>query len=123
MKRLLIGMALLLGIVGGFLAWQWQRYPSAHRYDLQGQVVSVNRQQRQVLIAHQEIRGYMGAMTMPFTLKEEWAYGRLKPKDYIQATLVVESDRVWLEDVAFARGDATEMLRLATPTAVHVPNL
>ena len=123
MKRLIIGMVLLLSVVGGILfAWQWQRHSSTRRYDLQGQIVSVNRQQRQVLIAHKEIRGYMGAMTMPFTLKEEWAYGRLKAKDYIQATLVVEGDRAWLEDVAFARGDATEMLDVFDRRTLYVPN-
>ena len=59
---------------------------------------------------------------MPFTLKEEWAYGRLKARDYIQATLVVEGDRTWLEDVAFARGNATEMLDVFDRRTLYVPN-
>jgi len=123
MKRLLIGMVLILSIVGGVLfAWQWQNHSSPGRYDLQGQVVSVDLQQRTVLIAHKEIPGYMEAMTMPFTLKEEWAYGRLKARDYIQATLVVEGDRTWLEDVAFARGNATEMLDVFDRRTLYVPN-
>ena len=111
MKRPVIYLALLFGTACvGFFAWQWQNYSSPRRYDLQGQVVSVDLQQRQVLIAHKEIRGYMGAMTMPFTLKEGWAYKKLRAGDYIQATLVVARDRAWLEEVEFARGDATEML-------------
>ena len=124
MKRLMIGLALLLGIAGvGFFAWQWQNHSSPHRYDLQGQVVSVDRQQRQVLIAHKEIRGYMGAMTMPFTLKEEGAYKKLRAGDYIQATLAVEGDRAWLEEVEFARGDATEMLDMFDRRTLYkVPN-
>src|SRR5262249_27858056 len=122
MKRAIVYTVLLLGIASlALLAYQRQRTASPRRYELQGQVVSVNRQQRVVVIAHKEVHGYMGAMTMPFTLKEEWAYVRLKAGDYIQAALVVEDDRAWLEDVAFARGDATEMLRLATPTGVRVP--
>ena len=47
---------------------------------------------------------------MPFSLKEEWAYAKLRVGDYVQATLVVAGDRAWLEEVAFARGNATEML-------------
>jgi len=123
MKRLLISIVLLLGIVGvSFFAWQWQNHSSRHRYDLQGQVVSVDRQQRTVLIAHKEIRGYMEAMTMPFSLKEDWTYGKLKAGDYIQATLVVTGDRAWLEEVAFARGDATEMLDVFDRKTLYVPN-
>ena len=70
MKRFMIGMALLLGVAGvGFFAWQRQNHSSPSRYDLQGQVVSVDLQQHQVMIAHKEIHGYMGAMTMPSLTK------------------------------------------------------
>lgn len=79
MKRALAYVALLLGTARGrLLAWQWHNCSVPRRYDLHGQVVSVHRQQRTVLIAHREIRGYMGAMTMPFVLKEAWAYGKLR---------------------------------------------
>jgi protein SCO1/2 len=63
----------------------------------------------------------MGAMTMPFALKEAWAYGKLRAGDYVQATLVVEGDRAWLEDVAFARGDATEMLDVFDRRTLYAP--
>src|SRR5262245_39447368 len=122
MKQTIVYTALLFCTAWvGLWAWQAQSHASQQRYELQGQVVSVNRQQRNVLIAHQEIRGYMGAMTMPFTLKEEWAYGKLKAGDYVQAVLVVDGDQAWLEDVVFARGNGTEMLHQVIPTAVHVP--
>lgn len=122
MKRAIAYTVLLFSTAWiGFLAGQSQNTAPPRRYELQGQVVSVNRQQRHVLIAHEEIRGYMGAMTMPFTLKEEWAYGKLKPGDRVQAALVVDGDRAWLEDVVFARGSATEMLHVVTPETVHVP--
>lgn len=83
----------------------------------------MDRQHRTVLIAHQEIPGYMGAMTMPFTLKEARAYGRLRAGYYVQATLVVEGDRAWLEDVAFAGGDATEMLDVIDRRTLYPPKL
>jgi len=122
MKRVIVSTVLLLSTVGiGLLVPRWQSTSSQRRYELQGQVVSVNRQQRHVLISHEEIRGYMGAMTMPFTLKEDWAYAKLRPGDRVQAALVVEGERAWLEDVVFARGSATEMLNVVTPEVVRVP--
>jgi hypothetical protein len=35
---------------------------------------------------------------------------------------MVEGDRAWLEDVAFARGDATEMLDVLDRRTLDVPN-
>jgi protein SCO1/2 len=123
MKHTIVYPLLLLSTVCiSLVAWQSRSHSSPCRYELQGQVVSVNRQQRTVEIAHEEIQGYMSAMTMPFTLKaEDWAYGKLKPGDHIQAMLVVEGDQAWLEDVVFARGRGTEMLDVVTPQTVHVP--
>src|SRR5262249_934484 len=68
-------------------------------YELHGRVVSVDPQQRFVTIAHADIPGYMDAMTMPFTLKEPWPYRVLTAGDQVQATLVVDGKRTWLEDV------------------------
>ncbi len=76
-----------------------QRHSNAQRFDLKGKVVSVDRELKRVTIAHEEIPGYMAAMTMPFALKEEWAYGVLGPGDQIKAMLVVDADRSWLEDI------------------------
>jgi protein SCO1/2 len=122
MKRVLIYAALLLSTTSvDFLVSRSHGDAAQRRYELQGQVVTVDRRQRTVLIAHEEIPGYMGAMTMPFTLKEDWAYAKLKPGDRVQAALVVEEDSAWLEDLVFARGRGTEMLDVVTKETVHVP--
>jgi len=51
-----------------------------------------------VTIAHEEIKGYMEAMTMPFTLFNEDVYSELKPGSQILVTLIVDQGRSWLED-------------------------
>jgi protein SCO1/2 len=51
-----------------------------------------------VTIAHEEIPGYMDPMTMPFTLRDEWAFSELEPGSQIQATLVVDTGLSWLEN-------------------------
>ena len=71
---------------------------SAKRYEVKGKVVSVDKATHKVTIAHEEIKGYMEAMTMPFTLLNEDVYSELKPGSQILATLVVDQGRSWLED-------------------------
>src|SRR5262245_12790467 len=90
------------------------------RYELKGQVVSVDPQRRHVTIAHEEVPGYMGAMTMPFTLKEQWAYRVLAAGDHVQATLVVEDNRTWLEDVVITKESPAPA---DAGTTAGVPNL
>jgi protein SCO1/2 len=71
---------------------------AAQKYELKGKVVSVDKANHKVTIAHEEIKGYMDAMTMPFTLLDDWVYPELKPGSQIQATLVVDQGRSWLEN-------------------------
>ncbi|HLL74957.1 MAG TPA: SCO family protein [Pyrinomonadaceae bacterium] len=70
----------------------------AKRYELKGTVVSFDKNQRQVIVAHEEVPGLMEAMTMPFTLKDGSAYEVMQPGAKIQATLAVSGERSWLEN-------------------------
>lgn len=89
------------------LACQSHQEPPARRYELKGTVVSVDPQQQVVVISHDEIVGYMEAMTMPFTLKQQWAYNVLTRGDHVQATLVVSGDRSWLEQLVITQKSET----------------
>jgi len=64
------------------------------RYELKGKVVAVEKDKQLVTIAHEDIKDYMPGMTMPFTLREEWAYEVLVPGDQVTAALVVDGSRV-----------------------------
>ncbi|HVF28573.1 MAG TPA: SCO family protein [Pyrinomonadaceae bacterium] len=76
----------------------------ATRYNLRGKVVSVDPKNRQVVLDHETIPGFMEAMVMPFTLKSEWAFKELAPGDIVQATLVVATSGAWLEDPVITKG-------------------
>jgi protein SCO1/2 len=80
----------------------------AKRYVLRGTVVSFNKDQREVVIAHEDVPGLMEGMTMPFTLKEPSAYDVMRPGDKIQATLVVDAERTVIENpvISHAEPDA-----------------
>jgi protein SCO1/2 len=91
---------------------------NAQRYELKGTVVSVDQRGETVTIAHQEISGYMEAMTMPFKPKDRWVLDQAQPGNRIQATLVVDGLRSWLEDVVILQ-DATD--NGAAPTSSVEP--
>lgn len=76
---------------------------AAQRYELKGKVVSADRANHKVTIAHEAIPGYMDAMTMPFTLPGDHYYEELTPGAQILATLVVDQGRSWLEDPVISR--------------------
>ncbi len=84
-------------------ACQSQRPTPQKRYELTGRVVAVDPQRRLVTITHEKIEGYMDAMTMPFSLKDKWAYGVIASGDHVGAVLVVEGDRSWLEDLTITK--------------------
>jgi protein SCO1/2 len=70
----------------------------AKRYELRGTIVSFNKDQRQVVISHEDVPGLMEGMTMPFTLKEPSPYDAMHAGDKIQATLVVDDERTVIEN-------------------------
>lgn len=81
--------------------------PEAKRYELKGKVVSVDKAKKEVTIAHEDIQGYMPSMTMPFPLKDEWAFDVLAKGSNVSATLVVDSNSFWLEGIVISMsGDA-----------------
>jgi protein SCO1/2 len=81
-----------------------QRTPE-QRYALKGKVISVDKAQRQVIVAHEQIKGFMDAMTMPFNVGEDWALSALAAGQAIEATLVVQGDRSWIEGIRLSQGD------------------
>lgn len=71
----------------------------AKRYMLKGKVVSVDKAKKKATIAHDEIPGYMDAMTMPFPIKDDWVWEDLTKDSEIRADLVVDKDGYWLEKI------------------------
>lgn len=68
-------------------------------YPLAGQVVAVNAERQELTIKHDDIRGFMPAMTMPFKVRSAGEFGRWKPGDVIRATLVIEETTGYLEEL------------------------
>ena len=74
--------------------------PSSQRvYTLQGQVLAVSPNHDAATIKHEEIKGLMPAMTMPYKVREAKLLDRIAPGDLINATLVVVSNDAYLTEV------------------------
>jgi protein SCO1/2 len=85
---------------------QPKRSSTEKRFDFKGKVISVEKGQRSVTIAHEEIKDYMPGMTMPFTVKDDWAFDVLVPGDQVTAIYVVDGAQSWLEQLVITKEGA-----------------
>ena len=69
-----------------------------HRYELKGKVVSVDRAKGEVTVDHEDVKGYMPAMTMAFPLRDAEALKVIEAGDQLQAALVITDDGYWLDN-------------------------
>jgi protein SCO1 len=99
---LLSGIVLIVVLIVASASCRHRSEP-AQRYELKGKVVNVDKRGAVVTISHEDIRGYMDAMTMPFALKDPSLLDVMNEGDGVQATLVVSGARSWLEDVIVTR--------------------
>lgn len=75
--------------------------PDAKRYALRGKVIAVDRAKKTATVAHEDVGdGFMPAMTMDFTVKDDWVWDDLTKDAEIRADLVVDRDGFWLENFA-----------------------
>lgn len=74
------------------------------RYDLKGKVVAVDRAKGEVSLEHEEVKGFMAAMTMDFPVRDAEALKVLEAGDQLQATLVVTDDGYWLDGPVITKG-------------------
>lgn len=88
-----------------------------HTYTLQGQVLAVAPDHEQATIKHEEIKGFMAAMTMSYKMKDPQQLSGIAPGDLINATLVVETNGAFVTDVKKVGEAPLEQVATATPSA------
>lgn len=77
-------------------------------YPLRGIVRGVNKEAKQVRIRHEEIPGFMGAMTMPFTIKDPHAFDDLQVGDKVEGKLRVDEENGQVVDYELSDLEVTE---------------
>jgi len=71
--------------------------PTEKHYDLKGKVISVDKEKRELTIAHEDIKITCRGMTMAFSVKDDWVYEIAAARNQITATLVVDGTQSWLK--------------------------
>ena len=71
----------------------------ARTFEVRGEIVEIRDEGRELVIAHEEIPGYMSAMTMPFRLKEPLTENEREVGDDVAFRFVVTGASAWVEDV------------------------
>ena len=92
-----------------------RRAVNEKRYPVKGKVIEVNKTDRTATLKHEEIPGYMPAMTMPFKIKNESDLQMLKPGDEVTATLIVSDVDSWIEVTAIVEGGSPLTPTTAVP--------
>jgi protein SCO1/2 len=73
--------------------------PGQQTFSVKGVVEEVKPDGRTAIIAHEEIPGYMPAMSMPFRVKNTNELAGVRPRDILQFRMVVTEDDGWIEQV------------------------
>jgi protein SCO1 len=81
---------------------QSQVAAAPQRYMLTGVIVSVNPAEKNLVVDHEAIPGFMSAMTMPYPVKDVRLLDQLSPGEHIRATVVSAGGDIWLENIVVA---------------------
>ncbi|MFM7100442.1 MAG: SCO family protein [Verrucomicrobiota bacterium] len=89
-------------------------------YDVRGEVREIQPAERTVVVRHDEIPGYMAAMTMPFDVRDTNVLRGIQPGDVVAFRLHVQEKDSWADSfqVQSNAGPAAATPRLNDPSAV-----
>jgi protein SCO1/2 len=83
-------------LVAALLIAACNRSPEARRFEVRGQILGVDPARSEVLMKHEDIEGFMPAMTMPYKVQGRELLEGKQPGDLVTATLVVEEVDAYL---------------------------
>lgn len=89
-----------------------------HEYELRGQILAVDRARQEITIKHEDIRGLMPGMTMPFKVIDARLLAGREAGDLVRATLVVENANAYLSSLE--RIGHAEVTALPTPPRIDI---
>jgi Cu/Ag efflux protein CusF len=78
-------------------------HKSAKEYQLRGEIMGLDAGGHIATIKHEEIKGFMGAMTMGYPVKDASEFGKLSVGEPITATVYVTDDEMWLGNIQKAQ--------------------
>jgi Cu/Ag efflux protein CusF len=99
-KKTFVVVVVLLAGAGAISTYLLSRppQPRAMRDALTGYVLEVNPDLNRITVRNADMPGVMASMVMDYRAKDSGALARIKPRDTIQATMVMDGG-YWLEDI------------------------
>jgi protein SCO1/2 len=90
MRRLLLALLVVAACT---------RTEPTKEYQLTGQILDIKPERSEVLVKHEDIKGFMPAMTMPYKVQDATMLAGKEPGDLITATLVVGETEAHLSKI------------------------
>ena len=81
---------------------------SAKQYQMRGEIMSLDPGGHVATIKHEEIKGFMGAMTMGYPIKDPAEFSKLTVGEPITATVFVSGDDMWVGNIQKDSGAAKQ---------------
>lgn len=96
--RLLLPLAVLVALAASPGCTKPE--PTGREYPLTGAIVAIKADRTEITVNHDEVKGLMAPMTMPFAIKDPALVSGLQAGDRITATLVVTDDEYFLRAIS-----------------------
>jgi protein SCO1/2 len=108
MKRMwwfMILAALGLGLTACKKAEPVEEEEVPREYEVRGVIRKLDLQRRSIVVKHEEIPGFMTAMTMPFDVRDTNELTKVKPGDRILFRLLVTTNDGWIDRIRVLGAD------------------
>src|SRR5215475_12247327 len=69
------------------------------KYPMRGEVTQLDAEHQVAIIKHEDIPGFMHAMTMEYGIRDKQDFAKLHAGDRIDATVFVQGDDYWVGEV------------------------
>ncbi len=90
------------------------------RYEIRGEVISIYSLNNEITIKHEEIPGFMPAMTMPFKVRDVRMLEGLKPGDLVSGTFVVATNGSYLSSLGSEGSGRSDLPDIELPSGVRL---
>jgi protein SCO1 len=99
---------ILIGLLFTLSGTVWSPEKSYH---MKCTIVDLVPERHRIIIAHDDIPGFMKAMTMSYSVKDGEKYEELSPGDEITATLIVNKNSSWLQNIKILQKAHSQKLK------------
>lgn len=105
-SRVRVALLFVFAIASGMAGCSHSaKAPQAARkkYPVVGKVVALDKARNRITVQHQEIPGFMDAMTMSYDVKDPKEMKDLDPGDEIRCDLILNGSELWLQKIVVTK--------------------